>query len=96
MNEDILYGMAAVLAVLLGGITVLIPVVGLTLRFALRPVLETWARLRSTPTPDSQTELLARQMSLLEAELQQVQHAVQGLVEAQDFQHSLQGERKGQ
>ncbi|HEX6069094.1 MAG TPA: hypothetical protein VFZ18_04705 [Longimicrobiaceae bacterium] len=96
MNEDILYGMAAVLAVLLGGITILIPVVGLTLRFALRPVLETWARLRSTPTPDSQTELLTRQMSLLEAELQQVQHAVQGLVETQDFQRSLQGERKRQ
>lgn len=96
MNEEILYGVAAVLAVLLGGITVLIPVVGLTLRFALRPVLETWARMRSAPTPDGQTELLSRQVALLEAELQQVQHAVQGLVEGQDFQHSLRGERNPQ
>jgi hypothetical protein len=56
--------------------------------------VETWARLRSAPTPEGQTELLSRQVSLLEAELQQVQHAVQGLVEAQDFQHSLRGDRE--
>lgn len=92
MDEDILYGMAAVLAVLLGGIIVLVPILGLTLRFALRPVIETWARLRSAPTPESQTELLGRQVALLEAELQHVQHTMQGLQEAQDFQRRLESE----
>jgi hypothetical protein len=94
MDEDILYGLAAVLAVLLGGITVLIPVLGLTLRFALRPLIEMWARVRGPSTAEGQVELLARQVSLLEAELQQVQHAVHGLAEAQEFQHSLRGERQ--
>lgn len=89
MDEDIIYAMIGVLAVLLGGITVLVPVIGLTLRFALRPVLETWGRMRSMPAPEGQTELLGRQVALLESELQQVQHAVQGLVEAQDFQRRL-------
>ena len=91
MNEDILYGLAAVLAVFLGGITLLVPILGLTLRFALRPVLETWARLRSEPTLQTQNELLSRQVALLETELQQMQHTLRSLQEAQEFQRRLEG-----
>ena len=94
MNEDMLYGLAAVLAVFLGGVTLLVPILGLTLRFALRPVLETWARLRSEPTVQTQNELLSRQVALLETELQQVQHALQSLQDSQDFQRRLESESK--
>jgi len=89
MNVEILFGLTAVLAVLLGGIIILVPVLGLTARFALRPTLEAWARLRSDPTLSEQIELLSRQIALVEAELQHVQHTVQGLAEAQDFQRRL-------
>ena len=89
MNEEILYGLTGVLAVLLGGITVLIPVIGLTLRFALKPVVETWAKTRALAASESHTDSLGRQVALLEAELQQVQHTLAGIVEAQDFRRSL-------
>ena len=93
MNPEILYGMTGMLAVLLGGIVVLVPVLGLTVRYALRPMIESWVKMKTNPTLESQNELLARQVALLEAEVQHLQGTVQGLVEGQDFQRALQGEK---
>jgi hypothetical protein len=93
MNPDTIYAMTGILAVLLGGITLMIPILGLTLRFALKPVVETWANARALPAADRQTESLSRQVALLETELQQVQHALNGLLEAQEFQRRLEGEK---
>lgn len=94
MDEDIIYAFVAVLAVLLAGIAVLVPVIGFTLRFALRPVIDSWARLHAPQPPTDQSELLRRQMDLLEAEVQQIQHTVQSLSEAQDFQRRLEANRE--
>ena len=93
MNPEILYGMTGMLAVLLGGIVVLVPVLGLTVRYALRPMIESWVKMKTNPTLESQNDLLARQVALLEAEVQHLQGTVQGLVEGQDFQRALQGEK---
>jgi len=93
MNPEIIYGMTGMLAVLLGGIVMLVPVLGLTVRYALRPVIESWVKMKANPTLESQNELLARQVALLEAEVQHLQGTVQGLVEGQDFQRALQGEK---
>lgn len=90
MNPEIFGGIAAVLAVLLGGMIVLVPVLGLTARFALRPTLEAWIRLKSDPTLSDQVQLLNRQVALLESELQHVQQTTQSLLEAQEFQRRLQ------
>lgn len=89
MDEDIFYGLAAALAVLFGGMTIFVPVLAITLRFALRPVLETWARIRQSQTSDQHYTLLDRRMGVLETEIQQVQHAVQSLVDIQEFQRKL-------
>ena len=91
MNPEILYGMTGMLAVLLGGIVVLVPVLGLTVRYALRPMIESWVKMKTNPTLESQNELLARQVALLEAEVQHLQGTVQGLLEGQVFQRALQG-----
>lgn len=93
MNPQNIGAMAGILAILLTGIIILVPVFGLTLRFALRPVVEAWTKIRSESVLPQHTELLSRQISLLEAELQQVQQTLQHLVEAQDFQHQLNSER---
>lgn len=89
MDEDTILAMAGVLAVLLGGMTVLIPVLGFTLRFALKPMVETWERIRQSQANDQQNALLARQVALLETELQQVQHTLQSLTDSHEFQRQL-------
>lgn len=93
MNPQNLGAMAGILAILLTGIIILVPVFGLTLRFALRPAIEAWTKLRSESAAPQHTELLSRQISLLETELQQVQQTLQHLVEIQDFQRQLSSER---
>ena len=69
MNPEIIYGMTGLLAVLLGGIVVLVPVVGLTARYALRPLVESWTKVKANPTLESQNELLTRQVAVLEADV---------------------------
>lgn len=89
MTQDTIFALTGVLAVLLGGLVVLIPVLGLTMRFALRPLVEAWIQLRKDAANDAQTDLLRRQVLLLESELQQVQHSVQSLTDAQEFHRRL-------
>lgn len=94
MNPETIYAMTGILAVLLGGITLMIPIVGLTLRFALKPVMEAWAKTRSLPATDRDTETLSRKVDLLETELQQVQNSLRDVLEAQDFQRRLESGQK--
>ena len=89
MNPLNIGAMAGILAILLAGIIILVPVFGLTLRFALRPAIEAWTKLRSENAAPEHTQLLSRQISLLEAELQQVQQTLERLVEIQEFQRQL-------
>lgn len=89
MSEDVVLAVAAVLAVIFAGIIILVPVLALTIRFALRPVIDSWTRLKQSPQSEQERSLLARRLDLLEAELQQVQHSVKEIAEAQDFQRQL-------
>ena len=89
MNPQNIGAMAGILAILLTGIIILVPVFGLTLRFALRPAIEAWTKLRSENAAPEHTQLLSRQIALLESELQQVQKTLEHLVEIQEFQHQL-------
>ena len=89
MNQDTIFALTGVLAVLLAGLAVLIPILGFTLRFALRPLVEAWIELRKDGALGAETDLLRRQVVLLESKLQQVQHSVQSLTDAQEFQRRL-------
>ena len=86
MNGGIFVG---ALAVLLGGMAVLVPIFGLTLRFAIKPLIETWAEVQRGRSSADNTALLERQIGVLEMELQQVQHAIRALSEGQEFQRQL-------
>lgn len=88
MNEEALYALAAVISVLFGGLIVLVPIVALTVRFTLKPMLETWMRVRQG-TPGQEGVLQDRRISLLEAELQGVQATLQSLVEGEEFRRQL-------
>jgi hypothetical protein len=80
-------------AVLLGGLTVLTPVVAFSVRFAIRPVVEGMVRLREAQQADRTDQLQDRRMAVLEAEVQSLQHTVRNLVEAESFNRELASSR---
>jgi hypothetical protein len=57
---------------------VLIPVAGITLRFALKPVMESIAHLMEARVGGQNSELLERRIALLEQELSQVRRIAEG------------------
>lgn len=86
LEEDIILGG---LSILFGGLVILVPVLGITLRLAIKPFFDTWAQIQRGRTDTQRNALLERQVELLETELQQVQQVLGSLVEAQDFQRKL-------
>jgi hypothetical protein len=86
VQEDIILGG---LSILFTGLVVLVPVLGLTLRFAIKPFFDTWAEIQRSRVSDDHSDLLARQVSLLELELQEVQRTLQSVTDSQDFQRLL-------
>ena len=86
MNEEIILGG---MSILFTGMVVLVPVLGMTLRLAIKPFFDTWAEIQRGRLANEQIATLERQVSLLESELQQVQHVLGSVVEAQDFSRRL-------
>ena len=69
--EDLILGAMGILIVL-------IPVAGLTLRFALRPIVESVARLMELRASHEGGDLLEKRVALLEQELDQVRRLAEG------------------
>jgi hypothetical protein len=64
--------LVALSAVILGCLMVLIPIAGLTARFAIKPITEALARVREGSTERETVQLLERRMALLEQEVHSV------------------------
>lgn len=83
----------ALVAVIMGCLGFLIPIAGITARFALKPIAEAMARMREGGATRETVELLERRMALLEHEQQavtDVKREMERLVEALEFQKQLQ------
>ncbi len=81
-----------VILALFVGLIVLIPVVGLTARFALKPIVEALARMREAQGTNQSLTLLERRMALSEQEMKSLEglrEDVRRLVEEQEFQRQL-------
>lgn len=81
------------------GLTILVPVVGLTARIALKPIAELMARAREGSQTNASMALLERRMELLEREVQALgtlREDVDRLEEAQQFQLRLSGDQTQQ
>ena len=89
MNAEDLYALASIVVAFFLGAAVLVPVLALSARFALKPVMETWIRLRQGETTDQEKIMQDRRIALLEAELQSVQQQLQQRTEAQEFEQRL-------
>lgn len=85
--------LTAIIAVIMGMLVVLIPVAGLTARFALKPVVEAIAHMRSHQGERQELAILERRMALMEQQLQLVEGSVERLGEERDFQRQLEHPR---
>ena len=86
MDEDIL-------AMLLTAMVIFVPVAGLTMRFALKPIVDSIARLMEARAQSAASELLEKRLALVEQELQAMRAEVARVVERGDFYDRLAVER---
>ena len=90
MDSGSLRDLTGLAAVLLMGGAVLVPVVALSVRFALKPVVDAWVRIRQeTGGSTREMAMQDRRMALLEQEIQGLQRTVQELADADDFRRRL-------
>ena len=75
----------------LGILTVLIPIAGLTARFALKPIVEAIARMREMQAGATGRELnvLEQRVALLEQQYQALDSTVERIAEIKDFDRQL-------
>jgi len=78
-----------IVAIVLGISIVLVPVIGLTARFALGPAVAALAKVFETRGADETLRIIERRMELQEQEIALLAQTVRGLSEAQDFQRQL-------
>jgi hypothetical protein len=82
MDEDIV-------AMLLIGLTVLIPVTGVTLRFALKPIVDSIARLMEIREGRERSEVVEQRIALMEQELQLARAEIREMQAREDFYQRL-------
>jgi hypothetical protein len=81
--------MIGLTAVILGSLTVLIPIAGITARIALKPIVEAMARYREIKGSDDAVGMLERRMTLMEEQLHGMDRSLRLLVEDADFRRRL-------
>jgi len=81
--------LVALVGTILGISIVLIPVIGVTARFALNPVVDALSKLFDVRSSDETLRILERRLELQEQEISVLNQTVQGLSEAHDFERRL-------
>ena len=76
-------------AVVLGISVVLVPVIGVTARFALSPTVEALVRLFDTKSTEETVRILERRLELQEQEIALLNQTVRQLKDATDFDRQL-------
>lgn len=76
-------------AIVLGSLTVLIPIAGITARFALKPIVEAMAQYRNMKGRDEALMLMERRFALMEDQVQSLERTVGQLHEEADFRRRL-------
>jgi len=83
--------LTAIIAVIMVFSVVLIPIIGLTARFALKPTVEALSKVFEKKGMDETLMILERRIALLETELDNLQNAMHRLEEVSSFDHQLRG-----
>ena len=81
--------LTALLATFMGIFLFLIPVIGLTARFALKPTVEALSRFFDKKGSDEAISILERRMALMEQQLESIESSVQRIADTAGFDHNL-------
>lgn len=81
--------LTAIIATIMGISIVLIPVIGLTARFALKPLAESVGHFFQSKNVEESVRILERRMALLEQQLESMDTTLQRVAEASDFHREL-------
>jgi hypothetical protein len=84
--------LTALAGIFFGSMMVIIPIAGVTARFAMKPIVESLARLRESGSKTEAVDMLERRMALLEQEVQAIsgmREDVSRLVEELEFHRKL-------
>jgi TolA-binding protein len=79
----------AIVSLLLVFFLVVVPILGITARLAIKPMVNAIIRLRESFAQGAGSGLVERRVLQLEDELRQVRAEVQRLAEAEEFQREL-------
>jgi hypothetical protein len=86
--------LVALMGTILGISIVLVPVIGLTARFALKPVVEALSRLFEARGADESMRILERRLDLQEEQIDALQNALRSLNEGREFDRQLSPEAR--
>ncbi|MEJ2185192.1 MAG: hypothetical protein P8Z36_04555 [Gemmatimonadota bacterium] len=78
----------AVLGIVFAGLIVLVPVAGITARFALKPIIQSLRDMKAMAGPGGE-QALERRIAALEAQMANLDENVERLVQAQEFDRQL-------
>ena len=84
-----------ILGILMGGLMFLIPIAGLTARFALKPIMEAIAKGREASGTNRELAVLEQRVALLEQQYQTLETSVERLGEVKDFERRMSGPKTG-
>lgn len=79
----------SVVAVVMGSLVVLIPIAGITARFALKPIAEAVARMKEAQGSTRELSLLQQRIDLLEQQIGVMESDLHRLREVQEFHARL-------
>ncbi len=81
--------LTSIIAVIMGISVVLIPVIGLTARFALKPTVEALSRVFESRGTDESVQILERRVALLETQVEVMESSMHRVQEAARFDAQL-------
>lgn len=82
----------AVIAVIMGISIVLVPVIGLTARFALKPTVEALSRVFESRGTEDSVQMLEQRLSLMEQQLDAMESSLRRIEETSRFDAQLRAE----
>ncbi|MCG6958047.1 MAG: hypothetical protein LJF04_18815 [Gemmatimonadetes bacterium] len=87
--------LVALVSAIMGISIVLFPVIGLTIRFALKPTVEALGRFFEHKGLDDNVQIMERRMALMEQQIQSLESRVAQLVEVTEFHNQLRSGPQG-
>lgn len=78
-----------IVGIVMGSLTVLIPLSIVTLRFAIKPIAEAVTQMRASGASQQEISVMQQRLALLEQQFGGLETEVHRIGEAQDFQAAL-------